>query len=79
MCGLRVLYIKTCSCLSVSDGEHTDISPSKYEDINTIASALKLYFRLLPIPLVTFEVYKPLIEIISKYCMNKIKNNEINK
>lgn len=48
------------------DGENTDISSSKYEDINTIASALKLYFRLLPIPLVTFEVYKPLLEIIKK-------------
>ena len=49
-----------------ADGENTDIGTGKYEDINTIASALKLYFRLLPIPLVTFDVYKPLLEVISE-------------
>lgn len=46
------------------DGENTDISAAKFDDINTVTSALKLYFRLLPIPLVTFEVYKPLLEAI---------------
>ncbi|ESO90101.1 hypothetical protein LOTGIDRAFT_218141 [Lottia gigantea] len=46
------------------DGENADIGPSKYEDINTITSALKLYFRLLPIPLITFDVYKLLIDVI---------------
>ncbi|PVD36067.1 hypothetical protein C0Q70_03037 [Pomacea canaliculata] len=48
------------------DGENTDIGVNKYEDINTIASALKLYFRLLPIPLITFEVYKPLLDAIKR-------------
>ncbi|BFZ22571.1 hypothetical protein BsWGS_25610 [Bradybaena similaris] len=48
------------------DAENTDISSSKYEDINTICSALKLYFRLLPIPLITCDVYKKLMEIIRK-------------
>ncbi|KAL8572977.1 hypothetical protein ACOMHN_013953 [Nucella lapillus] len=48
------------------DGESTDIGTGKYEDINTIASALKLYFRLLPIPLITFDVYKPLLDTIKK-------------
>nr|KAG5700035.1 hypothetical protein BaRGS_028272 [Batillaria attramentaria] len=46
--------------------ENTDIGPGKYDDINTITSALKLYFRLLPIPLVTFDVYKPLLEAIKQ-------------
>ncbi|XP_035826820.1 N-chimaerin [Aplysia californica] len=46
------------------DAENTDVSCNKYEDINTICSALKLYFRLLPIPLITCEVYKKLMEII---------------
>lgn len=46
------------------DAENTDISSSKYEDINTICSALKLYFRLLPIPLITCDAYKRLMEII---------------
>ncbi|KAK7093173.1 N-chimaerin-like isoform X2 [Littorina saxatilis] len=48
------------------DGENTDISQTKYEDVNTICSALKLYFRLLPIPLITFDIYKPLLDIIKK-------------
>ncbi|KAL3836942.1 hypothetical protein ACJMK2_022345 [Sinanodonta woodiana] len=44
------------------DTETADISAAKYEDINTITSVLKLYFRLLPIPLVTFEAYKIIID-----------------
>ncbi len=51
----------------VVDGELTDISEDKYEDINTITCVLKLYFRLLPIPLVTFESYYKVMEPISKY------------
>ena len=35
------------------DGECTDITSSKYDDINTITSVLKLYFQLLPIPFIT--------------------------
>ncbi|KAL4228547.1 N-chimaerin [Mactra antiquata] len=44
------------------DGESTNISPAKYDDINTITSVLKLFFRLLPIPLITFEAYRKFIE-----------------
>ncbi|XP_060569003.1 N-chimaerin-like [Ruditapes philippinarum] len=44
------------------DGECTIISTAKYEDINTITSVLKLYFRLLPIPLITFDAYRRIIE-----------------
>lgn len=44
------------------DPESVDISVSKYEDINTITSVLKLYFRLLPIPLVTFDAYKKFMD-----------------
>lgn len=39
------------------DGENADISPKMYEDINVIAGVLKLYFRLLPIPIITFDSY----------------------
>ncbi|XP_078661414.1 GTPase-activating protein rrc-1-like [Branchiostoma floridae x Branchiostoma belcheri] len=46
------------------DGAQADIS--EYEDINTIAGALKLYFRMLPIPLITFDVYPKFIEAASK-------------
>lgn len=46
------------------------ISESKYDDINSITSVLKLYFRLLPIPLITFEAYRIIIDTMSKYmCM----------
>lgn len=49
------------------DLEKTDISEAKYDDIHSLTSVLKLYFRLLPIPLVTFDAYKILLEAI-KYC-----------
>ena len=35
------------------EGECNDITSSKYYDINTITSVLKLYFQLLPIPFIT--------------------------
>jgi RhoGAP domain len=53
-------------CLLV-DGEQADISAERYDDVNTIASVLKLYFRLLPIPLITFDIYFKLIDIISMF------------
>ncbi|GFO07892.1 beta-chimaerin [Plakobranchus ocellatus] len=46
------------------DAENVDVSSSRFEDVNTVCSVLKLYFRLLPIPLITCEVYKRLMEII---------------
>ena len=55
---------------AVSDGENTNISVGKYEDINTITSVLKLYFRLLPIPLITFDAYKKIIEGMSKFFLS---------
>ncbi|KAG7239327.1 hypothetical protein INR49_029292 [Caranx melampygus] len=44
------------------DGEKADISSSSYEDINIITGALKLYFRELPIPLITYDAYPRFIE-----------------
>lgn len=51
---------------AITDGENVDISEAKYDDIHSITSVLKLYFRLLPIPLITFDAYKILLEAISK-------------
>uniref|UniRef100_A0A665SZ66 Beta-chimaerin n=1 Tax=Echeneis naucrates TaxID=173247 RepID=A0A665SZ66_ECHNA len=45
-----------------ADGEKADISSSAYEDINIITGALKLYFRELPIPLITYDAYPRFIE-----------------
>uniref|UniRef100_A0A8C8A0S9 N-chimaerin n=1 Tax=Oryzias sinensis TaxID=183150 RepID=A0A8C8A0S9_9TELE len=44
------------------DGEKVDISASAYADINIIAGALKLYFRDLPIPVITFDLYSTFIQ-----------------
>uniref|UniRef100_A0A3B3WW41 Chimerin 1 n=1 Tax=Poecilia mexicana TaxID=48701 RepID=A0A3B3WW41_9TELE len=44
------------------DGEKADISSNAYEDINIITGALKLYFRELPIPLITYDAYPRFIE-----------------
>lgn len=44
------------------DGEQADISPQAYDNINVIAGILKLYLRLLPIPLITFEVHPALMK-----------------
>lgn len=52
------------------DGELTDISEESYEDINTITSLLKLYFRLLPIPLVTFDIYFRVIDTVRREDIN---------
>ena len=60
---MYIIYVFT-------DGESTNISSVKYEDINTITSVLKLYFRLLPIPLVTFDAYRRIIEGMSKFLLS---------
>lgn len=44
------------------DGELADISPQAYDNINVIAGTLKLYLRLLPIPLITFEAHPVLMK-----------------
>uniref|UniRef100_A0A8D0G9V8 Chimaerin n=1 Tax=Sphenodon punctatus TaxID=8508 RepID=A0A8D0G9V8_SPHPU len=44
------------------DGDKADISAGIYPDINIIAGALKLYFRDLPIPVITYDTYSKFIE-----------------
>lgn len=39
------------------DGEKTDMSETAYSNVNVVAGTLKLYLRLLPVPLVTFHAY----------------------
>lgn len=50
-----------------TDGEKADISVNTYEDINIITGALKLYFRDLPIPLITYDAYPKFIDSASKF------------
>ncbi|CAB4032420.1 beta-chimaerin-like isoform X1, partial [Paramuricea clavata] len=49
---------------SYDKGDVVDIGPSKFDDINIIAGALKLYLRMLPLPVITFETYNNFIEAI---------------
>nr|XP_032821568.1 beta-chimaerin-like [Petromyzon marinus] len=44
------------------EGEKADISAKAYEDVNVITGALKLYFRELPTPLVTYQAYPHFVE-----------------
>ncbi|XP_024081116.1 beta-chimaerin isoform X1 [Cimex lectularius] len=46
------------------DGENADISANVYDNINVVAGILKQYFRLLPIPLLTYEVHPKLIKAV---------------
>uniref|UniRef100_A0A2K5N252 Beta-chimaerin n=1 Tax=Cercocebus atys TaxID=9531 RepID=A0A2K5N252_CERAT len=48
------------------DGEKADISANVYPDINIITGALKLYFRDLPIPVITYDTYSKFIDAASK-------------
>ena len=50
------------ACLMFLDCECTDITSSKYDDINTITSVLKLYFRLLPIPFITILLFSMFLD-----------------
>lgn len=47
-------------------GEKTDMSETAYSNINVIAGTLKLYLRLLPVPLVTYHAYPTFIQSTSK-------------
>lgn len=58
-----------------TDGEKTDISARAYEDINIITSALKLYLRDLPVPVISFEAYPRFIEAASTSQLNKSVKN----
>lgn len=49
------------------DGGKAVLSVEIYDNINVIASILKLYFRLLPIPLITYDVYPKLLKAIGKF------------
>ncbi len=50
-----------------SDWEQTELYIKSFEDIHVITGVLKLYFRSLPIPLITFDAYPSFISAISKF------------
>lgn len=59
--------------LFFTDGDKTDLSANSWEDINVVAGVLKLYFRLLPIPLIAFRVYPLVMAAASKQLKLKLR------
>ena len=57
-CSIRNVYTDTKKSTSFSFPETcADLSPGSNIDIHAITGAMKLYFRELPIPLMTFDSY----------------------
>ncbi|EMR08844.1 hypothetical protein PNEG_02631 [Pneumocystis murina B123] len=50
-----------------------NLSQSVFEDISVVTSVLKQYFRKLPNPLITYEIYIPFLEIIASDKTSKEK------
>lgn len=48
------------------NGTTTTISEKSHKDINVVAGTLKLYLRLLPIPIITLQAHPALIEAMNK-------------
>lgn len=70
----RTVDILMVICLFETDGEKANLAQDRYPNINVIAGALKLYLRLLPIPLITFLVYPLLMDALSKYSFTCLLN-----
>lgn len=58
-----ILFI---NCLFI-DGKGTVMSDEVYENIHVVASILKMYLRLLPIPLITFDVHPLVVQALGIY------------
>lgn len=48
------------------NGEKTDLSEKAYSNINVVAGTLKMYLRLLPVPLITYNAYPTFIQSASE-------------
>lgn len=48
------------------DGEKADMAVLAYSNINVISGVLKLYLRLLPVPLITFHSYPAFMKSTGK-------------
>ncbi|XP_053951931.1 N-chimaerin [Anastrepha ludens] len=57
------------------DGEKTNMSEAAYGNVNVIAGTLKLYLRLLPVPLITFQAYPSFMQAArTSNTVEQIKN-----
>lgn len=48
------------------DGKGTIMDDQAYENIHVVASILKMYLRLLPIPLITYDVHPHVIKALGR-------------
>lgn len=62
------LCAKTYINIYLLDGEAADLS--EYNNINVVAGCLKLYLRLLPVPLLTHQLHQSLTDIICECLLN---------
>lgn len=60
------MFLKN-TIIFVSDGRTTVMGDQAYENIHVVASILKMYLRLLPIPLITYDVHPHVLEALGKY------------
>ena len=61
------LYANLISFLICFVPKDDSINLAVYDDINIICGTLKQYFRMLPIPVITFELYYRFIDAASKF------------
>ena len=47
-------------------GDQTQLDIKTYEDINVVSGCLKNFFRLLPIPLITYETYGMFVNAVRR-------------
>lgn len=64
-------FIIIVQCL-FKDGKATVMDDQAYENIHVVASILKMYLRLLPIPLITFDVHPLIIRALGKYRLGNL-------
>lgn len=55
--------------IRILDGDSADLGEEKYPNVHVITGALKLYLRILPVPLITFKVHPLLIDAIRKFIL----------
>ena len=68
-------FVNNIVVFLILDGETVNLSV--YEDINIISGTLKQYFRMLPIPVITFELYNKFIDAASKLIVAFYNTTEI--
>ena len=64
------MFLRADQCIihRLTDIDHVDVMSEEFgSDINVVASALKLWFRELPEPLLTNDLYQRFIDAAGEY------------